>query len=85
VSNTFRYTNIGSVTVNLDILSKNEHHCLTKSELYKKTLAAELTCQPGDPSADQIVEDIFAGGDGWGSVRDGEQQQRAALRENKRS
>jgi hypothetical protein len=40
-------------------------------ELYKKTLAAELSCQPGDPSADQVVEDIFAGGDGWGSVRDG--------------
>lgn len=35
-------------------------------ELYKKTLAAELTSQPGDPSADQVIEDIFGGGDGWG-------------------
>ena len=35
-------------------------------ELYRRTLAAEFTCQPGEPSADQVIEDIFAGGDGWG-------------------
>jgi hypothetical protein len=28
-------------------------------------LAAGLTCQSGVPNADQVVEDIFAGGDGW--------------------
>ncbi|KAF2668400.1 hypothetical protein BT63DRAFT_456039 [Microthyrium microscopicum] len=39
-------------------------------ELYKKTLAAELTSQPGEPSADQVIEDIFAGGDGWGPNRE---------------
>ena len=67
-------------------------------ELYRKTLAAELTCQAGEPSADQVIEDIFSGGDGWGSTRDSDtaSSRRAAedtwsdgemrgLRENKRS
>jgi hypothetical protein len=35
-------------------------------ELYRKTLAAELSCHAGDPSADEVIEDIFSGGDGWG-------------------
>jgi hypothetical protein len=34
-------------------------------DLYRKTLAAELTIRPGVPSADQVIEDIFSGGDGW--------------------
>jgi len=38
-------------------------------DLYRSTLAAELTCQPGVPSADQVVEDIFNGGDGWCGVQ----------------
>lgn len=37
-------------------------------ELYRKTLAANWTCQPGEMSADKCVEDIFAGGDGWGAL-----------------
>jgi hypothetical protein len=40
-------------------------------ELYRRTLAADWTCQPGDPSADKCIEDIFAGGDGWGNLIDG--------------
>jgi hypothetical protein len=36
-------------------------------ELYRKTLAADWTCQPGEMSADKCIEDIFAGGDGWGA------------------
>jgi hypothetical protein len=43
-------------------------------ELYRRTLAAEWTCQAGELSADKCIEDIFAGGDGWGdqlSGRDG--------------
>lgn len=35
-------------------------------ELYRKTVAADWTCQPGEISADKCIEDIFAGGDGWG-------------------
>jgi hypothetical protein len=41
-------------------------------ELYRRTLAAEWTCQPGEMSADRCIEDIFAGGDGWGSRVDGQ-------------
>ena len=37
-------------------------------ELYRRTLAADWTCQPGEMSADKIIEDIFAGGDGWGTA-----------------
>ena len=44
-------------------------------ELYRRTLAADSTCQPGEPSADKCVEDIFAGGDGWG--RGGQHPDRA--------
>ncbi|KAF2403618.1 hypothetical protein EJ06DRAFT_504834 [Trichodelitschia bisporula] len=36
-------------------------------DLYARTLAAQWTCQPGELSADKCIEDIFAGGDGWGS------------------
>ncbi|QDS73716.1 hypothetical protein FKW77_003519 [Venturia effusa] len=35
-------------------------------ELYRKTVAADWTCQAGEISADKCIEDIFAGGDGWG-------------------
>lgn len=37
-------------------------------ELYRRTLAADWTCQPGEMSADKTIEDIFAGGDGWGNA-----------------
>jgi hypothetical protein len=37
-------------------------------DLYRKTLAAQLTSQDGVPDADQVIEDIFAGGDGWCGV-----------------
>jgi len=41
-------------------------------ELYRRTLAADWTCQPGEMSADRCIEDIFAGGDGWGNCVDGQ-------------
>jgi hypothetical protein len=34
-------------------------------ELYRRTIAANWTCLPGELSADKVVEDIFSGGDGW--------------------
>lgn len=40
-------------------------------ELYRRTLAAEWTCQAGELSADKCIEDIFAGGDGWGDKING--------------
>ncbi|KAF1816351.1 hypothetical protein P152DRAFT_505025 [Eremomyces bilateralis CBS 781.70] len=35
-------------------------------DLYRRTLAAKWAAQPGELSADKCIEDIFAGGDGWG-------------------
>ncbi|MCJ1398169.1 hypothetical protein MMC11_001366 [Xylographa trunciseda] len=35
-------------------------------DMYRRTLAASWTCQLGELPADECVEDIFAGGDGWG-------------------
>ena len=34
--------------------------------MYRRTLAAYWASQPGEMKADECVEDIFAGGDGWG-------------------
>ncbi|PVH97550.1 hypothetical protein DM02DRAFT_616428 [Periconia macrospinosa] len=35
-------------------------------DMYRRTLAAYWTAQPGELKADECIEDIFAGGDGWG-------------------
>lgn len=35
-------------------------------DLYRRTLAAYWAAQPGELKADECIEDIFAGGDGWG-------------------
>ncbi|KAF2199112.1 hypothetical protein GQ43DRAFT_399486 [Delitschia confertaspora ATCC 74209] len=35
-------------------------------DMYRRTLAAFWTAQPGELKADECIEDIFAGGDGWG-------------------
>jgi hypothetical protein len=34
--------------------------------MYRRTLTASWAAQPGELTADQCIEDIFAGGDGWG-------------------
>ena len=34
--------------------------------MYRRTLAASWAAQAGELPADQCIEDIFAGGDGWG-------------------
>lgn len=34
--------------------------------MYRRTLAAYWSAQPGELRADESIEDIFAGGDGWG-------------------
>ncbi|KAK8024096.1 hypothetical protein PG993_012162 [Apiospora rasikravindrae] len=34
-------------------------------DMYRRTLAASWACQPGELPADECVEDIFGGGDGW--------------------
>jgi hypothetical protein len=35
-------------------------------DMYRRTLAAYWAAQPGELKADDCIEDIFAGGDGWG-------------------
>jgi len=35
-------------------------------DMYRRTLAASWACQIGELPADECIENIFAGGDGWG-------------------
>ncbi|KAF2486617.1 N-terminal C2 in EEIG1 and EHBP1 proteins-domain-containing protein, partial [Neohortaea acidophila] len=35
-------------------------------DMYRRSLAAGWSSQPGELQADECIEDIFAGGDGWG-------------------
>ncbi|KAI4263698.1 MAG: hypothetical protein L6R42_001158 [Xanthoria sp. 1 TBL-2021] len=37
-------------------------------DVYRKTLAASWAAQEGELPADECIEDIFAGGDGWGKA-----------------
>ncbi len=39
-------------------------------DMYRRTLAASWAAQAGELPADKCIEDIFAGGDGWGGARD---------------
>ncbi|KAI5814751.1 N-terminal C2 in EEIG1 and EHBP1 proteins-domain-containing protein [Pyronema omphalodes] len=52
--------------------SRNMHLQYTKSretgatqDMYRRTLAASWQLIPGELNADECIEDIFAGGDGW--------------------
>ena len=38
-------------------------------DMYRRTLAASWAAQDGELPADECIEDIFAGGDGWGKTR----------------
>ncbi|KAI0894080.1 N-terminal C2 in EEIG1 and EHBP1 proteins-domain-containing protein [Annulohypoxylon nitens] len=37
-------------------------------DMYRRALAASWACQPGELPADECIEDIFSGGDGWSSA-----------------
>jgi hypothetical protein len=41
------------------------------NEVYRQTLAAELLRDPGQPGAEEVIEDIFSGGDGWTAYKEG--------------
>ena len=41
-------------------------------DMYRRTLAASWAAQAGELPADQCIEDIFAGGDGWGRKEQGD-------------
>ncbi|KAK1656101.1 N-terminal C2 in EEIG1 and EHBP1 proteins-domain-containing protein [Colletotrichum phormii] len=40
-------------------------------DMYRRALAASWSCQAGELPADQCIEDIFSGGDGWQAGRTG--------------
>ncbi|MCJ1307063.1 hypothetical protein MMC25_000709 [Agyrium rufum] len=45
-------------------------------DMYRQTLAASWAAQWGELPADQCIEDIFAGGDGWGKQRSEREHER---------
>ena len=45
-------------------MSKSRDHSELQ-DMYRRALAASWAAQPGELPADQCVEDIFNGGDGW--------------------
>ncbi|KAH7070495.1 N-terminal C2 in EEIG1 and EHBP1 proteins-domain-containing protein [Paraphoma chrysanthemicola] len=49
-------------------------------DMYRRTLAAYWSAQPGELKADECIEDIFAGGDGWGDREKPYTHQRGPLR-----
>ncbi|KAL9117766.1 MAG: hypothetical protein Q9187_005695 [Circinaria calcarea] len=44
-------------------------------DMYRRTLAASWAAQAGELPADECIENIFAGGDGWGKQKAGDQLQ----------
>jgi len=52
--------------IEMPSLNKSSKESGQVQDLYRRTLAAYWTAQPGDLRADECIEDIFAGGDGWG-------------------
>jgi hypothetical protein len=47
-------------------LNANSREAGEMQDMYRRTLAAYWSAQPGELKADEAIEDIFAGGDGWG-------------------
>lgn len=47
-------------------LSSRNREMGEMQDMYRRTLAAFWTSQPGELKADEAIEDIFSGGDGWG-------------------
>lgn len=47
-------------------LSSRNREVGEMQDMYRRTLAAFWASQPGELRADECIEDIFAGGDGWG-------------------
>ncbi|KFH43307.1 hypothetical protein ACRE_059410 [Hapsidospora chrysogenum ATCC 11550] len=51
-------------------ISKYPRDTTELQDLYRRTLAASWSRLPGEPSADECIEDIFAGGSGWATHHD---------------
>ena len=52
---------------NVPSMSSNARESGRLQDMYRRTLAASWLAQPGELPADKCIEDIFAGGDGWGT------------------
>lgn len=52
---------------NVPSMSSNARESGKLQDMYRRTLAASWAAQEGQLPADQCIEDIFAGGDGWGA------------------
>lgn len=44
-------------------------------DMYRRALAASWCCQPGELPADECIEDIFSGGNGWKDSKHGSRKQ----------
>ncbi|KAL1634284.1 hypothetical protein SLS58_010726 [Diplodia intermedia] len=53
---------------NLPTLSKNSRADGELQDMYRRTEIAFWAAQPGELRADECIEDIFGGGDGWGGT-----------------
>ena len=58
--------NADSTTTATPSLSTKSREAGELQDMYRRTLAAYWSAQPGELKADECIEDIFAGGDGWG-------------------
>lgn len=51
-------------------------------DIYRRNLAAQFNAQPGELRADECIENIFSGGDGWGpGGREAEKEEPPAKRD----
>nr|POF15235.1 uncharacterized protein CFP56_42124 [Quercus suber] len=53
-------------TPRMPSLSTTSREMGEMQDMYRRTLAAFWASQPGELKADECIEDIFTGGDGWG-------------------
>lgn len=61
-------------------LSSKSRDASEQQDMYRRALAASWACQPGELPADECIEDIFAGGDGWSDSRKpGESKRKPAV------
>lgn len=61
----------GAGQESLPNLSSHNKEVGEMQDMYRRTLAAFWASQPGELLADECIEDIFAGGDGWGGKKGG--------------
>lgn len=55
--------------VNLSSISLKTRETSKLQDMYRQTLTASWAAQIGELPADKCIEDLFAGGDGWGGQR----------------